>query len=104
MITGMIAIVMAAAALGSEKRRRRRRQDRDGGSGGGSTIDGVVALPDTATLNCKRWMAAMAKIGGATQVSRDSSKKLGSVPRGVQWRGLAQTCAKHGLASKQAET
>ena len=37
----------------------------------------------------------MAKIGGATQVSRDSSKKLGSVPRGVPWRDLVQTRAKH---------
>ena len=36
-----------------------------------------------------------AKIGGATQVSKDSSKKLGSVPRGVQWRGLVQTYAKY---------
>jgi len=95
---------VAATALRKREAAAAAAPGRDGGSGGGLTIDGVVALPDTATLNCKGWLAAMAKIGGATQVSRDSSKKLGSVPRGVPWRGLVQTCAKHGLASKQAET
>ena len=38
-------------------------------------IDGVVALPDTATLNCKLVWHAMAKIGGATQVSRDKQQE-----------------------------
>ena len=38
-------------------------------------IDGVVALSDTATQNCKGDWHAMAKIGGATQVSRDTQRE-----------------------------
>ena len=71
---GAAAIAVAATALRKRDVAAAAAPRRDGGSGGGLTIDGVVALPDTATLNCIGWMTAMAKIGRATQISRDSSK------------------------------
>ena len=58
---GTAGIVVAATALRKREAAAAAAPGRDGGSGGGLTIDGVVALPDTATLNCKRMVGRNGK-------------------------------------------
>ena len=58
---GTAAIAVAATVLRKREAAAAAAPGRDGGSGGGLTIDGVVALPDTATLNCKRMVGRNGK-------------------------------------------
>ena len=86
---------MAATALRKREAAAAAAPGRDGGSGGGLTVDGVVALPDTATLNCKRMVGRNGKDRRGNAGQQRQQQEAGVCAERGPVAGLVQTCAKH---------